>query len=57
MLMTDGKIIYKPKTRYKYVQGFKGNHEHNEGKNRGSHYISRNYKRANSRWENIYYLE
>ena len=27
MLMTDGKIIYKPKTRYKYVQGFKGNHE------------------------------
>lgn len=25
MLMTDGKIIYKPKTRYKYVQGFKGN--------------------------------
>lgn len=29
--VTDGEIRYKHKTMYKYIQGFKENHECNEG--------------------------
>ena len=47
MLMTDGRIIHKPK-KGTDAQRFKGDHSHNEGKNRESPYRSRDYKRASS---------